>query len=180
MITQELLKSILIYNPSTGVFRWKKRDRRFFKSDSSFKSWNTKYSGSVAGAPFAENKRNKYIQIGVMGRPYLAHRLAWLYVHGAWPENDIDHINGDGRDNRIKNLRSVTRLENLRNQRLRPNNKSGQTGVCWIKKSKKWKAAIKVSGKTIYLGLFNCYEDAVRVRLKAQKEYGFHENHGAK
>ena len=109
---------------------------------------------------------------------FLSHRLAWFLYHKKWPEHDIDHINHDGCDNRIVNLRDVSRLENLRNSRRSKRNKSGVTGVCFHKVAKKWCAQIAVNGVVIYLGLYDKIEDAAAARLQAEKKHGFHPNHG--
>jgi hypothetical protein len=112
----------------------------------------------------------------VNGREYKAHRLIWLLVHKAWPENQIDHIDGNGLNNRIENLRDVTNAENARNRKKQKNNESGHTGV--RRERGKWRAVIEVSGREIYLGLFINLEEAVAARKAAEAKYGFHANHG--
>ncbi len=92
--------------------------------------------------------------------------------------NFIDHINHNRSDNSIKNLRSVTHEENLKNMPKKKNNKSGITGVCFEKETGKWRSHITHKGKSIKLGRFENKKDAEMVRLKAELEYGFHENHG--
>lgn len=118
-----------------------------------------------------------YIKIGVNGRHYKAHRIAWLLIHGYWPE-EIDHINGDGYDNRLSNLREVTHKENQRNQKLLSNNKSGTCGVFWKKQDSVWGAQIKINGRQKHLGYFKDKSDAILARKAADREHGFHENHG--
>lgn len=85
----------------------------------------------------------------------MAHRLAWLYVYGEWPDAEIDHINGNTGDNRISNLRPATRAQNGANRGRQTNNASGVKGVCWHAQSGKWRAMIRISGKSRHLGLFN-------------------------
>ena len=119
-----------------------------------------------------------YRQIQIKGKMYLAHRLVWLYVHGKFPDEQIDHINGDKLDNRIDNLRDVSPQENNKNQPRRVNNTSGHTGVFWATHADKWLASIRVDGKLKHLGYFNILEDAVEARLQASIEHGFHDNHG--
>ena len=109
---------------------------------------------------------------------FLSHRLAWFLYHRKWPENHIDHINQDGCDNRIVNLRDVSRSENLKNARRSKNNKSGVTGVSWHKTAKKWHAQISVNNVVTHLGLFKEIEDAAAARREAEKKHGFHQNHG--
>lgn len=103
MITQEELKESLHYDPDTGIFTWRK-------------SKGPAKKGTVAGKIY---KSHPYIKIGVCRHSIDAHRLAWLYVYGEWPTMDIDHINRDPTDNRICNLRHVSRSENNRNRVLR-------------------------------------------------------------
>lgn len=114
-----------------------------------------------------------YRKVHFDGQIYYTHRLIWKLLYGEDPL-EIDHINGNRSDNRITNLRSVSRLENMRNAKRRSSNASGVTGVFWLKDRSKWRAYI--SKKT--LGEFNKFEDAVAVRKQAEKEYGYHPNHG--
>jgi hypothetical protein len=97
---------------------------------------------------------------------------------GHWPNGDVDHINGDRQDNRICNLRNVTRSENCMNSSISKRNKSGVLGVCWTSRERKWLAQIQHNGKNIHIGSFDVLEDAKAARLNKEKELGFHENHG--
>ncbi len=116
-----------------------------------------------------------YVQFQYQGQTYKAHRVIWLCIHGCWP-GELDHINGNRADNRIENLREVTRQENLRNQKVRINSSTGVMGV--TRDGKKWRARIRVNGKFIHLGYFDAMEGAVAARKAADIKYGFHENHG--
>lgn len=107
----------------------------------------------------------------------LEHRAIWALVHGYWP-TELDHINGVRDDNRLANLREVSRRENSKNSSIRSDNTSGVIGVSWDRKSGKWHAYIQVAGKRINLGWFDDLEDAVAVRKAAEIKYGFHQNHG--
>lgn len=176
-ITQELLRELLDYSPETGVFIWRHRDRRWFKNDHQFCRWNTLYSGRVAGSK-RKNHRVTYRCIAIFDYQYFAHRLAWVYVYGKWPENQIDHINGNGLDNSMKNLRDVTSGENSRNARLRADNTTGVAGVSWHKRLNKYQAKININGERVHIGTFDSFEDAVEARCSAQRGYGYHKNHG--
>ena len=123
------------------------------------------------------NKRG-YIYIGIDGQRPQAHRLAWLYVHGEFPKNVIDHIDGNGSNNAISNLRDVTRSENQRNLKTRCESKSGFTGVSWCSARKKWAVRITNNGKYIMLGRYGDLDKAIEVRKSANIKYGYHENHG--
>ena len=149
MVTQYRLKQLLNYDPVTGVFIWNVRRS------------TTATKGSVAGR--IESKG--YLQIGIDGIRYAAHRLAWLWVHGSMPKDVIDHINGKRLDNRIVNLRSVSFSENLHNfRKVHPHSKSGLLGVSYNNKTamqgKPWIARIQRFGKRVYLGAFTTPEEA--------------------
>ena len=160
MITQERLQEKLHYEPTTGVFTRE------------LKSGRKKEVGYL--------QQNGYTSMGIDGTLYKAHRLAWLYVMGEFPakELQIDHINHDKADNRIKNLRVVTRSENMRNAGMYKDNTSGYNGVCWRKLANKWQASIRVDGVQKHLGLFTNKEDAIAAREEANIKYNFHTNHG--
>lgn len=113
--------------------------------------------------------------------PNQSHRIAWLLFYGEWPENIIDHIDGDGLNNRIKNLADKTYSGNSRNQKIRKNNKSGVMGVRFneTKRGKpKWEARICVDGKKKRLGFFDTFDEAILARKDAENKYGYHANHG--
>lgn len=120
----------------------------------------------------------KYRVLNVPGGRILSHRVAWFMYYGEWPAGHIDHIDHDGTNNRISNLRDVSHGENLKNARKSKANKSGVTGVYWNTNAKKWHASIGDSGMVKYLGLFDNLEDAAKARKDAEAELGFHENHG--
>lgn len=133
-ITQSELKSLLSYDLETGVFFWI-AGHRF---------------GKIAGW----SNGNGYLRIGIKGKQYFCHRLAWLYVHGELPKVDTDHINGIRNDNRIVNLRACSTSENMRNVGIRPNNTSGFKGVDFHKATGKWRSRLRVDGKEKHFGLF--------------------------
>ena len=112
--------------------------------------------------------RHGYVAIRLDDTLYTAHRLAWLYVNGEWPAEQIDHINRDRADNSITNLRSVTNAENAQNQRARAN-KSGFAGV--RKENNKWLAEIKVNYKPIRIGLFETPEAAHEAYVAAKRKF---------
>lgn len=165
MIDQAYLKSILSYNPETGDFTWIKAKR------------NKNLTGKKAGSLYS-NGSKKYWQIKISGKPYLAHRLAFLYQTGSFPKHEVDHLNGNGLQNNWGNLREATRQQNGRNRRQQSSNSSGCTGVTWASRKGKWQAQIWVKGKTIFLGLFDELDDAVAARKMAESDHDFHANHG--
>lgn len=160
MVTQERLKELLHCDPETGVFTWLKDRNQNVKA------------GDVAGG-----NSNGYVRINISGKKYLAHRLFWFYLYGVWP-SEIDHINHNRSDNRLCNLRLVSRQENQRNRSINKNNTSGFPGVGWRKEVGKWQATITVSYEVKNLGHFDNISDAVEARRVANIRYGYHDNHG--
>ncbi len=156
MITQKELKSLLSYDEKTGIFTW-----LLPRINNKIKA------GSVAGALH----HTGYLYIGINKKYYGAHRLAWLYVYGSFPNDMIDHINGNSIDNKIDNLRLSTNTQNQYNQKISKNNTSGIKGVCWHKVAQKWSARIRFNGKRIYLGLFENLELAELVINEARNKY---------
>jgi len=106
--------------------------------------------------------------VRIDGRNYKAHRLAWFYAHDVWPAGDIDHINRDKADNRLCNLRVVTKAQNGQNQTLRRNNKSGCSGVSWASNIARWRVQIRASGTRYQIGTFLDLDAAVEARKKAE------------
>lgn len=173
-LTQALVRELLDYDPETGVLTWRERDRKWFKTDRAWKSWNTRYAWETAGCLTAHG----YVSLAVFGKFYMAHRLAYLWMTGAWPE-EVDHENHNRADNRWANLRSVTRASNLRNKTRYRVNTSGVTGVYWHSSHKKWQVSISVGGGVLtHVGYFTDKADAIAARKAAENANGFHPNHG--
>ena len=162
ILTQTRLKELLHYNPETGLFT------RLIATCNRVKV------GDIAGCL----RKDGYQLISVGDVRYLAHRLAFLYMTGEFPKDDMDHIDHIRDNNKWVNLRPVTRQENGKNQSVAKNNTSGCTGVCWDKERSKWLPQITVSGKPTYLGRFDNKADAVAAYQAASIKYGFHKNHG--
>jgi hypothetical protein len=121
--------------------------------------------GDVSGCARSDG----YLLVGIDGKTYRAHRVVWLYHHGYFPENDIDHIDRNPQNNRIQNLREVSRSCNVRNTGNRADNQSGVKGVLWDNENHKWLASIGLSGKKRNLGRFKCFIEAVAHRLAAEQ-----------
>jgi hypothetical protein len=162
MLTQERLKELLSYDPGTGLFVWINNRSNVVKAG---------HAGSLDG--------DKYRRIMIDNTSYKAHRLAWLYMTGLWPKDQIDHTDHDRSNNKWPNLREVSNTENSKNKKLYKSNKSGHVGVLWHRKDKRWQASIRVDGKLKHLGNFKEKLDAIIVRKIAEKECDFHKNHGA-
>lgn len=134
------------YEPETGLF---------------FRGKTKKAAGRVA--------TNGYRQIAFQGKRYMAHRLAWFYVHKVFPDGQLDHINHDKDDNRIENLREVNQSQNFENVHNWSHNKTGRRGVSFAKG--RYQADIKVNRKTLYLGSYDNIVDAVAARMRGEREY---------
>lgn len=137
-ITVEYVRSILDYNPETGVITWKA------------KTSNRVKIGDVAGSV----DKAGYKKIGINGTDMYCHRLAMLIVYGSIEGKEVDHINGNKLDNRLTNLRLVSKSQNMQNMKVKKSNKLGIKGVSAVKN--KYIAQIMKSKKTIWLGSFNC------------------------
>lgn len=164
----------LYYNPVAGTFTWKTRPCWMFKSPGYADYWNRMWAGKRAGK--VEN--NGYVRISLYGRKYQAHQVAAIMMGESFEGKEIDHINGDRADNRWANLRVVTKEENMRNQRIPRNNTSGVTGVSWSSKDKKWDVRLMRDGRSIFIGRFEDWFDAVCARKSANNRYDFHPGHG--
>lgn len=173
----DMLNKLLRYDEATGKLFWKPRVKEFFSEgkNSAFNKWNTRWSGKEA--LFSVDSHG-YFYGRIFGKRHSAHRVIMAMNTGVWPLEDVDHINGCRSDNRMINLRSVSRKENARNASKSKRNKSGYVGVSWSKKDKRWRAGICVDGKELYLGNFVNIEEAVAARCRANEKYGFSKNHG--
>jgi len=144
-LDHERITQLLDYDPETGVFTWRPR-----------------LAGTVV--------KNGYVTLSVDSCRVYAHRLAWFYVHGEWPKEQVDHINGKRDDNSIKNLRLASQSQNSCNGVLRANNTSGYRGVSWSKKNQKWIARIVKHRKQHVLGYFASKEEAYDEYLEAARD----------
>ena len=155
-LTQKRLKYLFDYDSEAGVFT------RVAKPCNRVK----------IGDSCGDNDGHGYLRCLVDGKRYKLHRLAWLYVYGVWPTNEIDHINGIRDDNRILNLREATRAENSQNQsHPQKNNKCGVLGVWVDKNTNKFCAQIRVNGKKKWIGSFLTQAEASQAYLLAKNQY---------
>lgn len=162
-ITHDLIKHLFTYNPDTGELAW-----------AVYRASNAK-----RGDVIKSTTKAGYICVSINDKTYLAHRIIWLWMTGEWPSS-VDHINHNPADNRWENLREVAHSDNMKNQKRNKTNTSGHAGVYWHKGAGKWMASLKTKGKCNYLGVFTSVGDAVAARKAAERQYGFHNNHGVK
>lgn len=155
-LTQEFVRSILDYDPETGIFTW--RERPYLPQ-----KWNSRYAGKIAG----NITRYGYVRIQIgKGLHYPAHVLAWLHVFGEWLPDGLDHRQGVRGDNRIKELRRADNSDNACNKAMQRNNKSGFVGVHFVQQAGKWEGVISKNGKRIWRYFFPTPEAAHKARQK--------------
>ena len=159
-LTAEYVRSILNYDPETGIFVWKDREELTPNN-------RAKLTGKVAGT------KGRYIRLCIDRQYYLAHRIAWIYIKGNvenFKKMEVDHINLDKHDNRINNLRICNNKANNRHNRKKlKTNTTGYKGV--FKDKNKFRSSISVNNKRIYLGYFDTAEEAYEAYCNAAGEF---------
>jgi hypothetical protein len=178
MLSIPTLRRLLRYEPDTGKLYWRARTAADFRdgghsAEHNAAKWNAKFVGIEAGCP-----SNGYLTVGILGVQYPAHRVVWAIWYGVWPTGEVDHEDHHRANNRISNLRDLTPAENMKNLSLRRDTKSGVSGVHWHNRSQRWVAKIQVAGHSIHLGNHICPGAAAVRRALAERELGFHPNHG--
>lgn len=153
-LTAEELRQVLKYDPETGAFIWVKAGRRY---------------GKQAG----HHRSDGYFDIRIGDFLYRAHRLAWLYMTGSWPDKHIDHKDRDPANTRWNNLRQATPGQNRQNQKTRKDSKSQFKGV-QLHEHGLWRARLMVEGKRVQIGYFKTPEAAYKARLEAEKIHFTH------
>lgn len=161
-ISQERLREVLCYSPVVGVFEWRRGGRRIRK-------------GGLAGAV----TKAGYVRLCVDGRLYEAHRLAWLYVTGEWPDQCIDHIDGDRSNNAFKNLRLAEYADNSANMRVNCRSTTGIKGVTYLHSCDRWRARVRRGGQMVLDQVFGSREEARAAAETAREQaHGSFYNHG--
>ena len=152
-LTAERLRELLLYDPETGVFTWRKLTGK------------KGFVGKIAGCRAEVDGR---VLIGIDGGRYRAHRLAWLYMTGEWPA-EVDHIDGNPSNNRWRNLRLANRRDQSANTKRRSDNSSGLKGVVWHPQTRKWRVQIKCTGFKKHVGLYSTKEEAAQAYMEAAR-----------
>jgi hypothetical protein len=155
-LTQDRLRDALRYDSESGEFIWNIPSR---------------YKPELIGAKAGSVSRYGYIEIRIGRRLYKAHRLAWLYVHGRWPDDALDHIDGNRQNNRIANLREASYAENSQNHSLRRNNSSGHQGVCFDALRGKWVAQLNVGKRNVLRKRYAAKDEAISAYLDAKRMF---------
>lgn len=162
-LTRSIVRELIDYDQLSGVLTWKRRARRWHKSERDWKRWNNRHAGQAAFT-------------GSDNRASLSGSI-FFWMVGRWPNPQVDHENGNPSDNRWRNLREATSQINARNQRLRSTNTSGFNGV---RKSSngRYEVRIHLNGRLAQIGTYRTIEEAVSARLAADRINGYSERHG--
>ena len=156
-LTAAEIGEYLEYDAASGALIWRKAMSSRAKQ------------GSVAGADVRFCEQRVYRQVGLLGKKYYGHVLAWLLATGHWPSHEIDHIDGDGLNNAFANLRDVPHAINCQNVR-RPQ-RTSLTGIQGVKRvAGGFSARIKLNGVRLHLGTFHSSEDAHQAYLNAKRK----------
>ena len=156
MLTQRRLKEVIAYDKATGAFTWTART-------------GTGIRKRISGSPAGTIDNLGYVRIGIDGKDYRGHRLAYLWMTGEFPPDQVDHINGNRSDNSWKNLRPATALINRHNQAVDRNSVCKVLGVS--KMRNKFRARIKFDGKQIALGVYDTIEMAHAAYVDAKRKF---------
>ena len=186
-LTQELLKKLITYDPTSGVITRNHldEDMKDYFRPCDFTIWNNK-AGKEIGRFYKKKCGYRCSRISILGTQYVTSRIIWLYITGEWPEHCIDHINGNGFDNRWDNLRDVTLSINARNRKIGSHNQTGVVGVYYenhVKGPNRWKAqafpVINGKKKHLSLGYHPTIEDAIAARKAWEQSQGdYTDRHG--
>ena len=165
-LAREIFSEFVDYNAENGKMFWKVRDKKWFHKEGVWKRWNSRYSKNEVGSV----NHYGYRVFAVFNRLYHVSRVAWLLSTGAWPEQEIDHIDGNKTNNRLSNLREATRQENGRNKHYA----YGEVPLKGVSKYKhKYRAHLGVDKKQVHLGYFDDAESAhAAYRKAAEERYG--------
>lgn len=168
----EVLRQLLRYEPETGKLFWKERSPEMFpvgkrRAEHTCSIWNASFAGREA---FTSIDNHGYAKGTIFQQSYAAHRVAFVLIHGRWPDHQVDHINGIRSDNRSENLREATSSQNKMNSKVRCDNSSGYKGVSFHKASNLWRANIRLNGKQRCIGYFKTAEEANAAYQKASEE----------
>jgi len=167
-LTHEMLKNILNYDELTGVFIWRVRDVKFFTSLHQYNSWNASHANKEAGS-ISKTHGMIFKSIRIFNKNYPGHRLAYFYMTGKWPKEDIDCIDGDYTNLKFKNIRQATRSD-TRYKRSEPHGKNKLIGCHYCNTKKKYVSQTTKNGKRIFLGYFNTPEEAHQAYVNAKRQ----------
>lgn len=170
-VTADQARTLLDYDPETGEFRWRARTPEMFvakgqlSQETLCRMWNAKYAGQLTGE---STYYPGYHRLGILGRIYLAHRVAWLISFGEWPKEDIDHVDGNRARNVLSNLREASRAQNLQNISAKSWREGKLVGASQIRKNGRWRATISANYEIFHLGTFDSELEAHQAYVEAK------------
>ena len=173
-LTQQELQALLDYDPLTGALTWKPRTEITMPNTSRRKAFNATHANKPA---FTADDGYGYKTGAINYVLMKAHRVIWKLVHGYDPVF-IDHEDHNRSNNRLTNLREVTRVQNQQNLKKASTNKSGTTGVWWNEEKQGWDAFLGLNGRKKKLGRFKTEQEAIQARADAEILYDYHPSHG--
>lgn len=177
-ISLSYLREALDYCPKSGKLYWKaSRPSSHFSRHSTYLLYLTRFAGNEAGG-IRKGRKTEYKSVFICNSHYKAHRLAYALVKQCWPDGDIDHLDGNGLNNRISNLRVVSNTENAKNTRAHENNVSGITGVHWDVRKKRWIAQGNIGGKRTQIASSKNKDEVIKARQLFEEEHGYSARHG--
>lgn len=162
------LLTLLHYDPDTGVFVWLPRP---VLGDPQVKRWNSRWVGKVAGSPWKGSTSGPYWKLVIFWQVHYAHRIAWFYMTGEWPSEEIDHRDTNGLNNRWENLRQATGMQNHQNMKLTKLSTTGFKGVCLDKRCGRYVAHITIQRRARRIGSFATAEEAHAAYCEAAKKH---------
>jgi hypothetical protein len=169
------LRQRLVYDADAGTLTWLSRDLSDFGNSARarhlHKVWNDRFAGKIAGRVTGGRR-----SIRIDGKDWWFSRVAFSIYYGAHPTGDIDHINGDPMDNRICNIRDVSRAINNRNRAVVAGS-SGLVGVEFVKRTGRWRASMNLQNRSVHIGYYATKEEAFNARIAAQAGHGFTDRH---
>lgn len=176
-MTGDYLNEVLEY--TDGKLSYRTRPDCHFINETESRRWNAQYSGNVAGHITTDSSGKSYRRLSIDSQRCFEHNVVWLMFRGEIPTGfEIDHINGDGTDNHLGNLRLTDRTGNNRNRRLFSTNKTGVSGISFCKSRNKYRCTIKNNEGKSEFKRFSDFFSAVCWRKSKENKYGYHENHG--
>lgn len=176
-LDHKLASELFNYDPSTGIIKYKERKLEHFSAaknpEHAMNVFNSRFSGKEALTTKKDGYKDGSLKINGEIFRFRSHILAWFLYYGEWPKEEIDHKNRKRADNRISNLRDVSRTINNSNLSKRVDNTSGAKGVSWNKEVSKWHVYINLNKIRLFSEFVEDYDLAVMLREELEDKFNF-------